>query len=121
MCDPSIVAYAKKNSTYSINVIHGGGKSHQLVCKYRKIVIPILLQHHIVNWYHMMLCNPGAIRMENFIWQNLTWKTLSDDINKECKIFHMCQTNKCKITNYGHLPVEKNELQPWNALCVDII
>ena len=38
--DTSLVDYTKTQPAYSINVFHGGGNSHQLICKNGKIVIP---------------------------------------------------------------------------------
>ena len=37
--DTSLVDYIKKNHVHSINAFHGGGNSHQLICKDGKIVI----------------------------------------------------------------------------------
>ena len=110
--DTSLVNYAEKNPAYSINVFHGGGNSHQLICKDGKIVIPTSLQNRIVKWYHTMLCHPGATRLEDTIRQHFTWDTLRDDVRKACKKCHTCQTTKHTKAKYGHLPVKKHELQP---------
>ena len=47
--DTKLIDHAKKNLAYFINVFHGGRKSHQLICKNGRTVIPLLLQYHIVN------------------------------------------------------------------------
>jgi hypothetical protein len=43
---------------------HGGGKITSLICFKEKIVIPGLLQKHVINWYHTTLCHPGINQTE---------------------------------------------------------
>ena len=59
--DTKLIGFAAKQSEYTLEVFHGGGKSCQLLCKNGKIVILQSLQRHVVDWYHTMLCHPGVI------------------------------------------------------------
>jgi Integrase zinc binding domain len=52
---------------------HRGGKLTSLICFKEKIVIPGLLQKHVINWYHTSLCHPGINRTEETIGQHLWW------------------------------------------------
>ena len=92
MHDNILLDYTQKNPAYSIKNFHKGGKSHQ-ICKDGKIAIPIFLQLLLVKWYHMMLCHPGATRMENTIWQHFTSITLSNDIKNACNKFIFLKFN----------------------------
>jgi hypothetical protein len=49
----------KENSLYHTQLFHGGGTSRQLICFKGKIVVPKLLQKHVIDWYHTTLCHPG--------------------------------------------------------------
>ena len=42
----------------------GGGTTKQLACYKDKIVIPKMLQKHVIDWYHTVLGHPGIIRTE---------------------------------------------------------
>lgn len=39
------------------------GITRELICKNGKIVLPSLLQKHIIDWYHTILCHPGINRL----------------------------------------------------------
>jgi hypothetical protein len=59
------------NTLYVLKEFHGGGKNTPLVCYNGKIVIPGLLQKHVIMWYHTTLCHPGINRTEETIGQHL--------------------------------------------------
>jgi len=65
-----------KNTLYVLKDFHGGGKTTSLVCFKEKIVIPGLLQKHVIMWYHTTLCHPGINQTEETIGQNLWWPTM---------------------------------------------
>ena len=43
------------NSKFATKEFHAGGKSTSLICYKGKIVIPNLLQKHVIIWYHTTL------------------------------------------------------------------
>ena len=46
-------------SPYKYHSFHGGGTIRQLIYKNDKIVIAKLLQKHVIDWYHTVLCHLG--------------------------------------------------------------
>jgi hypothetical protein len=121
VCDSKLIDYAAKRPDYTLEVFHGGRKSRQLICKNGKIVIPRSLQQRVVDWYHTMLCHPGATRLEDTIRQHFVWSALREDVRNACKKCHTCQVTKRTTAKFGHLPVKENNLKPWETLCVDLI
>jgi hypothetical protein len=87
--DTKLIDFAAKQPEYTLEAFHRGGKSHQLLCKNGKIVIPQSIQKCIVDWYHTMLCHPGVTQMENTLRQHFTWQSLSQDIKEVYKKCHM--------------------------------
>mgnify|MGYP003331710574 CR=1 FL=1 len=116
-----LVKHAAKTKGYAIQNFHGGGNTRQLICKDGKIVIPSLLQSHVIEWYHTVLCHPGHTRMEETIWQHFYWSSMREDIRQAVKKCHICQTTKQASSNFGHIPLKQNKGQPWETLCVDLI
>ena len=120
--DPSIKKILKSdNSKYQIAEFHGGGKTRNLVCFNDKIVVPTKLQHHIIDWYHTVLCHPGINRTEESISQHLYWPKMRDHITNYVKTCPTCQRNKRKVKKYGFLPPKEAEAEPWDKLCIDLI
>ena len=109
----------KKN--YHLHSFHGGGKTWSLACYKDKIVIPKLLQKHVISWYHTLLCHPGINRTEESIAQHLWWPKMRDQITNYVTSCPTCQRNKRKNKKYGHLPPKVAESKPWDVLCVDLI
>ena len=110
-----------KNTKYELKDFHGGGKTFSLVCYKDKIVIPKLLQRHITDWYHTMLCHPGINRTEETIGQHLWWPDMRKTIRKLCEVCPTCQKNKQDNPKFGHLPPKEAEATPWDRMCVDLI
>ncbi len=110
----------KDNSPYQKHTFHGGGKSRELLCYKGKIVIPKLLQKHVINWYHTLLCHPGINRTEETINQHVWWPKMRDQITNMVQTCPTCQRNKRK-KKYGFLPPKEAEAEPWDKLCVDLI
>ena len=120
--DKTIMRYLKDESKqYVLKEFHGGGKSTPLICFKDKIVIPGLLQKHVIMWYHTTLCHPGINRTEESIGQHLWWPKMRDHITNYVKICPLCQKNKRKQKKYGLLPAKEAETIPWDKLCVDLI
>ena len=119
--DPSLLKKAAENPDYHLKIVHGGGKSYDLICHNDKIVVPKPLQQKIVTWYHTLLCHPGETRTEQTLRQHFTWKNLKDQVHQHVSTCRTCQLNKRKTKKYGHLPAKKAEAKPWEVLCVDLI
>ena len=99
----------------------GGGTTKQLACYKDKIVIPKMLQKHVIDWYHTVLCHPGINRTEETISQHLWWPKMRDQITKYVQACPTCQKNKRKQKMYGHLPPKEAEAEIWDKMCVDLI
>ena len=79
---------------YHLKDFHGGGKTLSLTCFKDKIVVPTLLQKHVINWYHTLLCHPGINRTEETISQHLWWPKMRDHITNYVSSCPTCQRNK---------------------------
>ncbi len=110
-----------KNTKYELQDFHGGGKTTSLICYKDKIVVPKMLQHQIIDWYHTMLCHPGFNRTEETIAQHLWWGDMRAQIRKYCSTCPTCQRNKKDPRKFGHLPPKEAEATPWDRMCVDLI
>ena len=92
----------------------GGGTTKQLACYKDKIVIPKMLQKHVIDWYHTVLFHPGINRTEETISQHLWWPKMRDQITKYYQACPTCQKNKRKHKMYGHLPPKEAEAEIWD-------
>jgi Integrase zinc binding domain/RNase H-like domain found in reverse transcriptase len=110
-----------ENSKYKIQEFKAAGRTTSLICYNNKIVIPSLLQRHVIMWYHTTLCHPGINRTEETIGQHLWWPLMRDHITNYVKICPLCQRNKRRQKKYGHVPMKEAEATPWDKLCVDLI
>ena len=120
--DKTILKILKMPDTqYALKEYHGGGKITSLICYKDKIVIPNLLQKHVIMWYHTTLCHPGINRTEETIGQHLWWPKMREHITNYVKICPLCQRNKRRQKKYGLLPPKLAEATPWDKLCVDLI
>ena len=120
--DKTILKILKaKDTEYVLQDFHGGGKTTQLICYRKKIVIPNLLQRHVIMWYHTTLCHPGINRTEETIGQHLWWPKMREHITNYVKICPLCQKTKRRQKKYGLLPPKDAEATPWDKLCVDLI
>ena len=99
----------------------GGGITRELICKNAKIVLPSLLQKHVIDWYHTVLCHPGMNRTEETILQHLWWPKMREQITTFVKACPTCQKNKRKQKKYGHLPPKEAEALIWDKMCIDLI
>ena len=95
----------------------GGGTNKQLAFNKEKIVIPKMLQKHVIDWYHTVLCHPGINRTEETISQHLWWPKTRDQITMYVQACPTCQKNKRKQKKYGHLPPKEAEADIWDK-CV---
>ena len=99
----------------------GGGTTSQLICFQDKIVAPKLLQKHVIDWYHTILCHLGILQTEETIIQHLWWPKMREQINKYVRACLTCQLNKRKKTKYGYLPPKEAEAVIWDKMCIDLI
>jgi cleavage and polyadenylation specificity factor subunit 1 len=106
---------------YQSQSFHGGGITTQLICYKDKIVVPKLLQRHVIDWYHTVLCHPGINRTEETIAQHLWWPAMRDQITTFVQACPACQKNKRKQKKYGHLPPKVAEATIWDKMCIDLI
>ena len=51
-----------------------------VLCKKGKLVIPKMLQHKIVAWYHHYLQHPGHTRLEETLKSAMYWPNLRKDV-----------------------------------------
>ena len=59
---------------HTINVFCGGGNIYlNLITCEDKIVLPSILQHYVLHWYHTYLLSPGIDLTEAIIFQNVYW------------------------------------------------
>ena len=80
-----------EKTKYKLQKFHGGGRITSLICYNGKIVIPNLLQRHVIMWYHTTLCHPGNNRTEETIGQHLWWPQMRDHITNYVQICPLCQ------------------------------
>ena len=107
-------------STYQNHSFHGG-ITRQLICQNSKIVVPTLLQMHVISWYHMVLCHPGMNKIEEAISQHLWWPAMREQIMAYVQACPTCQKNKWEHKKYGHIPPKEAEAQIWDKMCIDLI
>jgi Integrase zinc binding domain len=65
-----------KDCKYQLKDFHGGGTSRSLMFYNNKIVVPKHLQKHVIDWYHITLCQSGINRTEATITQHLFWNKM---------------------------------------------
>ena len=111
----------KDTYKYQIKEFLGGGKTRSLACYNEKIVVPKMLQEHVIDWYHITLCHPGINRTEETIAQHLFWPKMRDQITNYVQSCPTCQRNKRKVKKYGWLPPKEAEATPWDKMCIDLI
>ena len=84
-------------------------------------MIPKQIQQTLVEWYHIILCQPGETRIKLSIGQLFHWKGLQKSIHDIYSKCHTCQLLKRNKRNYDKLPAKQAETQPWDTLCIDLI
>jgi hypothetical protein len=111
-----------KNTQYVLKDFHGGGKVTPLVCNKEKIVIPGLLQKHVIMWYHTTLCHPGINHTEETIGQHLWWKEMQNHITNYVKICHLCQETKVDKRNMVcFLPKKQKQHHGINSVLTQLV
>jgi hypothetical protein len=119
--DRALLRKLLSHNDYREIPFRGGDKSHDLICKNEKIVVPEKLQRRPVNWYHEMLCHPGVTRTELTIRQHFNWKDLRTAVHDICHKCESCQKSKVSNQKCGKLPPKAAETNPWDTLCVDLV
>ena len=93
----------------------------EVLCKDGKMVIPKILQHRAVCWYHNYLQHLGHTHLEERLNAEMYWKGMQNTIRSHVKNCQKCQVNKRCKHKYGKLPAKLVITNPWEALCVDLI
>ena len=108
----------KLNKDYSLRVVDDiDVVMHQNKC----LVIPVVFQQKVIDWYHHYLQHPGHTRLEETIRATMYWRSLRSDVRRHVKRCHTCQVSKKRKRLYGKLPTKIAETIPWKAVCVDLI
>ena len=66
----------------------------QVLCKDGKMVIPKVLQHRAVSWYHHYLHHPGHTHLEEMLHTMMYWKGVQNNIRSHVKKCRTCQIHK---------------------------
>ena len=96
-------------------------KTHSLITRDDKIVIPSQLQRKVVEWYHTHLMHPGETRLELTLRQHFTFIGLRPMVEQVVKACATCRALKKRFKKYGKLPPKEPETIPWHTLCIDLI
>jgi hypothetical protein len=120
--DQELKVYFKKNAKMpqkdtGLNLI----EDTKVQCKNEKLMIPTLLRHRAVSWYHHYLQHPGHSCLEETMRSVMYWKGMCTTIWRYLKSCRSCQVNKRHSQKYGHLPPKLVIMMQWKALCVDLI
>ena len=87
---------SKQDPFFTTKVVEG----IELIHRGNRIFVPPYLKERVMNWYHIMLCHPGQVQMEQSIKAIYYWPgTRSDIIQliKTCDVCQGCKQNKNKI------------------------
>ena len=66
----------------------------QLICHKDKKDVQTLLQKHVIDWYHTILCHPGMDRTKETIGHHLWCPIMQEQITTFVKACPTCQLNK---------------------------
>ena len=79
-----------KMEKYSTHLV----EDTKVLCKDGKMVIPKILQHRAVSWYHHYLQHPGHTCLEEMLNAAMYWKGMQNTILSHVKNCCKCQVNK---------------------------
>jgi Fe2+ or Zn2+ uptake regulation protein len=63
--DKGLLKKVQSSNAYQLKTFHGGRKMQHLICHNDKIIIPQMLQQHLTEWYHAILCHPVETHTQN--------------------------------------------------------
>ena len=86
----AVLKKLSKTDKYSTQLV----ENTQVLCKDGKTVIPKVLQHRAVSWYHHYLQHPGHTRLEETLHAVMYWKGMRNTIRLHVKNCCTCQVNK---------------------------
>ena len=115
--DDAVLKKLSKTDKYSTQLV----EDTQVLCKDGKMVIPKVLQHRAVSWYHHYLQHPGNTRLEETLHTAMYLKGTRNTIQSHVKNCRTCEVNKEHKHKYGKLPTKLAITNPWEALCMDLI
>jgi hypothetical protein len=86
--------------THAVSPFRGGA----VICHNNKVVMPLQLRTHVVNWCHKMSCHPGKRRAEETMRQHLTWPGLKTDVLKCIKMSKLPERQETKKETWTRAP-----------------
>ena len=119
--DQALQAAFANSDLYRKETFHHADKTHELITRDGKIVVPTVLQKETVEWYHTTCIHPGETRTELTIGQHFYWTNMRKTVVDFVKKCPTCQLYKKHPTKFGHLPPKDPEAVPWHTLCIDLI
>ena len=107
--DPILIA-KYKICTYKNSSFYGGSNIYlnPITCN-DNIVIPLILQGYVLNWYHTYLLHLRMDIMEATICQHLYWTGIRQSVRKEVNNCDTCQHTIRSNIKYGKLPAKEAE------------
>ena len=96
-------------------------KSHDLIVRDDKIVIPQSMEREVTEWCHENPLHPGKKRLELTLRQHFTFMGLGPMAARVCKACMVCRSLKANHKKCGKLPPKEPELIPWHTLCIDLM
>ena len=88
--DDTVLKKLSKTDKYSTQLI----EDTHVLCKDGKMVIPRVLQHRAVHWYHHYLQHPGHTCLKETLHTAMYWKGMQTTIRSHVKNCRTCQVNK---------------------------
>ena len=84
--DDAVLKKLSKTDKYSTQLV----ENTQVICKDGKMVIPKVLQHRAVSWYHHFLLHPGHTHLEETLHAAMYWKGMRNTIQSHVKNCRTC-------------------------------
>lgn len=102
-----------KNNQFKIRSFSQDSNTIRKLITYNdKIYVPKTLEKRMVQWYHEMLCHPGAARTEETIAHHFHWPKMRDTVRQICCTCDQCQRTKRHVKNTGNSPQNRQTLSP---------
>lgn len=110
----------KKAKNFQLKQLYNKG-SLKLWHYKERIVIPTVLQQHIIDWYHTVLLHPGTTRTYQAISDKFYWPKMENQIRTTVKKCSICQRQKKQKKKFGKIPAKDADETPWSTVCIDLI
>ena len=94
-------------------------KSHELITRDGKIVLPKKIRRQAVEWCHVHLLHPSTKRLELMLRQHYTFIGLRSQVERTCKACVVCKSLKKSHLKCGKVPIKQNVKHiPWHSHAV---